>query len=782
MTLVSSGNPLPAPTEMEGIDNAVLMAHQGERVNLNNLVITELVVPTADATSFGFKVSDGTNVVEIRIDKYTINYAAIKTHLNTLVVGDTVNLIGMGVGRYNETGQLMMMNPSQIVKMTNAEKLAADVSNLEIDLEVASGMDKTLPVVGLYGSTIVWDVATAIPDATYNAVTGEITYPDVTVATEYTLTATISMTGETDETKPFVVNVLPMTDADKLAADIEENGLDDDCNELDEVALAAVGTYGSVITWEVLSGDAIIEAGSLKFPYKGEAYQVSVKATFSFAVAVGDPLTEDVTYTIDVAPLLVVTDLSTLNEKTGSAWTIANDATVYVKGVVTGMYVTYGTFIQDENGNGFYCNGLKNLTVGDEVIVQGVLSDYKDARNLNGSVLIHEISSGIEIIKTPMTMAELQAILFADAHEYAGMVISLEAGLTVKEFRSPYVDFYWYLDGSTQYVLSTYYNDSINGWLDDVYVVDSILPAIEFTFYNFTVAYNTFNIANLVVERTPDQDVTLDKAELPATLSLTGNYVVPAPAYGSTYTVSAVSAELTDYIDHTTTPGTLIVTKPLDADKIGTVTITVSKDGAVSQDHVINVTVKMFVEGPVLGYHIDFGTVTDTGYDEGTIVFTNSEDSLEYSLPTLRAQSNSSTYEPHVDTGPFGVMAPVSGKLVSWIEFDFSTETDTIVTVSFDYSTWSGTSYSNISGGTQLVNPIFVLQVYNTVTETWDNLENDDEVTNLIPTLSSTAYQTSSYTLTSGSRFRIFYTFDSATSTSNTAYAITVDNFKVWVE
>jgi hypothetical protein len=190
----------------------------------------------------------------------------------------------------------------------------------------------------------------------------------------------------------------------------------------------------------------------------------------------------------------------------------------------------------------------------------------------------------------------------------------------------------------------------------------------------------------------------------------------------------------------------------------------------------------MFVEGPVLGYHIDFGTVTDTGYDEGTIVFTNSEDSLEYSLPTLRAQSNSSTYEPHVDTGPFGVMAPVSGKLVSWIEFDFSTETDTIVTVSFDYSTWSGTSYSNISGGTQLVNPIFVLQVYNTVTETWDNLENDDEVTNLIPTLSSTAYQTSSYTLTSGSRFRIFYTFDSATSTSNTAYAITVDNFKVWVE
>ena len=72
--------------------------------------------------------------------------------MNTLVVGDAIKIIGMGVGRYGNDAQLSMMNSAQIVKMTDAEKLATDVASLAINLEVASGQTVELPLLGTFRS------------------------------------------------------------------------------------------------------------------------------------------------------------------------------------------------------------------------------------------------------------------------------------------------------------------------------------------------------------------------------------------------------------------------------------------------------------------------------------------------------------------------------------------------------------------------------------------------------------------------------------------------------
>ncbi|MDD3957460.1 MAG: hypothetical protein PHO96_01085 [Candidatus Izemoplasmatales bacterium] len=964
VTFISEGNPLPDPVVYDDVSFEELLNVQGQLVSIDGLAIKTLSVPAAAGTSFGFILTNGVNDIEVRIDRYTANYDAIKAHLNTLVVGDAVSIVAMGAGRYNDSPQLMMMNPSQIVKVGNAEKLALDLDALTIETEVASGVSKTLPLLGTFGSTIAWDIATSIPAATYNPLTGVIIYPEVTVSTEYTVTATLSISGEEDEEKVFTVTVLPMSDQDKLDADIAQVDVPTVAAEFDEwTNLPVLGTNGTVIVWSVVSGDAVLEAGKLTFSYKGEAYQVVLKAEFTLTPSVGDPLTDEEEYTIDVSAVTVVTDLLTLAQKTGSAWTIAGGASIYVKGVVTGAYVTYGTFIQDENGNGLYCNGLKNQTIGDEVIVRGVLGDYNGARQISSGVLALKLSSDNDIIKTDMTLAQLQAILFAEAHEKASMVVSLEAGLRIKEFRGNYVDFYWYLDGSTQYTLSVYYKDAVLGWMDKVYVAEDTIPAIEFTFYNFYIAGNAFNLANLVLEMPADAAVGLDADALPATLTLNGNYVLPDATYGSTYTVTAITGDVSEFIDYTTTPGTLIVTPHETEDKAGSITITVSKAGAEDEVVVIPVTVlnlstpdliglmiyevyggggnsgcifsndyvviynpndvavslvgyslqyasatgvfqtsnnqtldligsigpesfylvqlaagtdktkplpvvadhegltnmagtngkialvngpadtpisgiddpalvdlvafgtgvpfegsaavpgltnstaaqrknlvdtddnyndfqiitpslEYLIPAPEPTYVIDFGTVKDNGYDDGSITFVNTFDSVEYTLVTKRAQSNTSTYAPHDVMGVFAVFAPVNvaGKEQSYMVFDFSDATDPVTKIEFSICAWSGTALGNINNVEKMVNPSFVLQVYEESSETWITLETDDEDTNLISLILSDQYVTVSYTITSGSIFRVFYDFDSATETSNTAYALTLDDFTVYTD
>jgi len=122
------------------------------------------------------------------------------------------------------------------------------------------------------------------------------------------------------------------------------------------------------------------------------------------------------------------------------------------------------------------------------------------------------------------------------------------------------------------------------------------IPAVDFILYNFRDGLKQLDV--LTVDFTDAEYIQWDADALPASLELTADYVVPTPANGSTYTVTAVSTELQANIDYTTTPGTLLVTRPAigELDLVGTVTIQVTLGAETPIDVVINVTVKAEVE------------------------------------------------------------------------------------------------------------------------------------------------------------------------------------------
>jgi hypothetical protein len=171
----------------------------------------------------------------------------------------------------------------------------------------------------------------------------------------------------------------------------------------------------------------------------------------------------------------------------------------------------------------------------------------------------------------------------------------------------------------------------------------------------------------------------------------------------------------------------------------------------------------------------DFGTVAKTGYAVGNVTFTNTT-GPEYILAKDRAQINVSTFTPHDTMGAFLVLAPISTVKTSFVEFDFTSVTG-LKKMEFSFATWSGTALTNIQALTDFS---FRLEYWDTNTSAWVAVANTEAQTNLVSLFSSTAYATVTYNLTIAAKYRLVYEAPTATSTSNTAYAITVDNLKIY--
>jgi len=179
----------------------------------------------------------------------------------------------------------------------------------------------------------------------------------------------------------------------------------------------------------------------------------------------------------------------------------------------------------------------------------------------------------------------------------------------------------------------------------------------------------------------------------------------------------------------------------------------------------------------VLVYTDDFGTAAKTGYDTTSFEYTNSN-SDTFTLNKMRAQINTSTFEPHNVQGAFIVLAPKSLNLTSYIEYDLSSYTN-LSKFEFSISTWSGTAETNIKAMTLAV---IKLQVFDTDTSSWVDVENSDGLVNFISNVTSTEYVTVSFNVTEAGLYRVLYVIDETegTSTSNTAYAVTLDDFKIY--
>ncbi|MDT8336395.1 MAG: lamin tail domain-containing protein [Candidatus Izemoplasmatales bacterium] len=522
---------------------------------------------------------------------------------------------------------------------TDAELLQFAADAVDTTVSGATGEVLTFPLEGILGSTIAWDMSTVVTvGGTYDSVTGELLLPDVAAATDFTVVATVSLGTETPLTVNVVVSVIPLTDAEKLAAaqTALETGVA--VKGYDVVDLPLTGLYGTTVSWSVVSGDATLDVDgtTLTYAYSATAYDVVLQATLS--IGTETPVTKD--FTVTVSTFTIVTDFAALHLMTdGTNYDVTGD--IYIKGIVTGNSYD-GLFIQDTNGVGFFLYRPDldgTMVVGDEVIYFGTLGAYNGARQLGkGADLIVKLSTGNTVTSNVFTAADIIAIDGTDA----GKLISF-TGLEVKLYDGSHVTF-TVTDGvNTRDVMIRYYTN-FAPWLPDVYPVGSTLPAVEFIIYNFRSDIAQFDL--LSIEPTDAQAIQLDADELPATLSLVADYVVPTPLYGSTYTVTGITGDAAAYLDYTTTPGTILVTQPLDADKVGQITIQVTLGIETAIDVVIDVTVKMpappanvffseYAEGSSSNKWLEIyngtGAVLDlTGYS--VVVYSNGSTTAAYTL------------------------------------------------------------------------------------------------------------------------------------------------------
>ena len=310
-----------------------------------------------------------------------------------------------------------------------------------------------------------------------------------------------------------------------------------------------------------------------------------------------------------------VTDFTELTAMTdGTNLDLPDGSYVTITGVVTGNSFD-GLFIQDANGVGFflYKPYETGINLGDKVVYFGELSSYKDARQVAfGAELVEVVSTGNDLIVTSVTADDIDAFGLADAatlYSYAGFTLNEIDGTTMTLG-------YTLADGVTTGTVTVRY---YTNW-DDLkavaanFTVGDVLPELEFVVYNYRDGLVQLDVVS--ANFTEAQSVEFDAALLPATLTMTEDYVIPTPEFGSTFTVTAVSTELDAYIDEVTTLGTLEYTEP-SADVSGTITIQVAK-GTTTQDVVINVTVKSSIT--VLyttGFETSEGFTSSTSYTGG---------------------------------------------------------------------------------------------------------------------------------------------------------------------
>jgi len=221
-------------------------------------------------------------------------------------------------------------------------------------------------------------------------------------------------------------------------------------------------------------------------------------------------------------------------------------------------------------------------------------------------------------------------------------------------------------------------------------------------------------------------------------------------------------------------------------DATGKVTVTrkaeeavVKLTGAVTEGELsttVVVTVKIAAEGAVqpveLITTIDFGTEPVQGYAAGNLVFTNGDGTV-YTLNKDRSQANTSTHAPHDTQGVFLVLSCRKTAQFAFTEFDFS-ELD-ITKLQISFSVWNQNNFTKITG---YENSYVQLEKF--VDGSWVAVAEVGGNTNLLGLLTKDAYTEITFdNLTSG-LYRLAYSVPDNTSGSNTEYAVTADDIKIY--
>ena len=218
VNVVETNQPLPEAVVLEGLVLADVLAQEGKLISISGLKIKS--IPTITSEHYTVIVTDGTVDLDVRIDKSIANYAELKAHFELMVVGQTIDLVNIPVGRYKNNPQVMSSQVEQLVvyPLTDAEKVELVKTDLTTEFnekQYASENTITLPTTSsVHGGTIAW----VSNNEVVNVETGAIG-----IATEDTLvvlTATITI-GEVTDTLDVTISIVVSQSVASYSYDFE---------------------------------------------------------------------------------------------------------------------------------------------------------------------------------------------------------------------------------------------------------------------------------------------------------------------------------------------------------------------------------------------------------------------------------------------------------------------------------------------------------------------------------------------------------------------------------
>lgn len=168
----------------------------------------------------------------------------------------------------------------------------------------------------------------------------------------------------------------------------------------------------------------------------------------------------------------------------------------------------------------------------------------------------------------------------------------------------------------------------------------------------------------------------------------------------------------------------------------------------------------------------DFGTAAKTGYGEGNITWTNT-DETEVTANKDRVQSNISTFVPHDTQGAFLVFSIRNTHSTAFIDLDL-TEFANVAKISFKISTWN---QAQVNASKNVEDGYFALQVFEN--EEWVNVLNHLGEEDSLPLLTADVYTEVSFDVDGPGLYRIIY-YGVSTATGNTTTTITVDDLQIF--
>jgi len=196
--------------------------------------------------------------------------------------------------------------------------------------------------------------------------------------------------------------------------------------------------------------------------------------------------------------------------------------------------------------------------------------------------------------------------------------------------------------------------------------------------------------------------------------------------------------------------------------KDGTIVLPMDTDGLITYIETLKV-----IETIVTVYEYNFGIDTKFGYGEGELVWT--EGDTIYTVNKNRVQINKSTFGVRIELDAFLVFAPIQNNNYAYIELNILGPS----VITFDHIGWHSANTAPAVQGLTLAE--IRVELYNTETQAWVVVDSLDLKTRI----DGEVLVAEELNVLVAGLYRLSYYIEGATSTTNTAYALIVDNLKI---